>query len=370
MPGDNRKVNETSLSHSWLPILISAMGILGKKQSNVIENIIRRLKPLVVFLHLLAFHSIFTLLKSATTNYSQVSSLIANIISLLLWYIIQLRGDYLLQAFKSILKLEKATGIGNNSRNWSLNLTFLLIFAIPMVFSAGKIYAYIEDRDEFDPKFWLWGHEFPDNLAMEGALIFLSVYVYFSVYLTPCFLSSIYGMFCKVVKKGIERNSQRRNVTDEDLLKCLQFRYLILICCKEIEKCFTFPAALILIQYASSIFTAIALFSTHGFASVNALAEIAVTLVTSSIFFSGIIIFASDIPQTMRKARLQYQVLYRVEVIDHYKSSRERLLMLKVLSEIEIIYLSACDSLTFDRSLIISSAGCFLTYGFLLLSSS
>lgn len=57
------------------------------------------------------------------------------------------------------------------------------------------------------------------------------------------------------------------------------------------------------------------------------------------------------------------------EIIYH-NTSKERLTLLKNLSKIKPFYLTACGALVMNKTLIVSSFGCFLTYGFLLLQLS
>lgn len=98
--------------------------------------------------------------------------------------------------------------------------------------------------------------------------------------------------------------------------------------------------------------------------------EIILTFIICSSYLIGIIFFASGVSKSICNAKVQFQMIYRMEMIYNNFMDRRKLLMLQMLSNIKVEKLSACNTLCLDRSLIISSLGCFLTYGFLLMQLS
>lgn len=366
----NAVPTKTYIRKSWIPNVILSLGLSDRKKHGIFLIVLSKLKLLVLYLHFHSCHSVYQLSKVPVTK-SSLSSMSSNVIALSLWYIVQLNGTNFLQLYKIIETLEKATYTGTRCRNYCVNACFILVFLIPTVFSSFMVYTIKQNRLPIFVKFWLWGHEFPEQQILENFLLFLSGYIYFSVYLSPSIFTMIYIIFNKIISTGVEKCYYRNFVNDEELVKTLKLLHLIIACCKKIEKCYAFPISLILLQYSAQIFMAISLvveMSVSG--SRWHMFEVILTFIICSSYFIAIIFFASGVPKAMSNAKLQFQMMYRMELINNNFSNRRRLLILQVLCDTKIGKLSACNTLFLDRSLIISSLGCFVTYGFLLMQLS
>lgn len=366
----NSGPTKTFIRQSWIPNIISSLGLSDRKQNDVFRIVLSKLTPLVLYFHFHSCQSVYQLSKGPVTK-SSFSSMSSNVIALLLWYIVQFNEKHFLQLYKIIETLEKATYTGSRCRNYCINACFILAFLIPTVFSSFMVYVMNQNRLSLFVKFWLWGHEFSEQQILENFLLFLSGYVYFSVYLSPSIFTMIYIIFNKIISTGVEKCCCRNFVNDEELLNTLKLLHLIIACCKKVEKCYAFLISLILLQYSAQIFMAISLvveMSVSG--SRWHMFEVILTFIICSSYFIAIIFFASGVPKAMANAKLQFQMMYRKELINNNFSNRRRLLILQVLCDTKIGKLSACNTLFLDRSLIISSLGCFLTYGFLLMQLS
>lgn len=358
------------IKQSWLPKLISSLGVNNRKKKHMPYAILFKFTPLVLYLHLHSCYSIYILSVIPATK-SSIASICSNVIALTLWYIIQINGNHFIELYRIIQMLENATGTGSRCRNIYINACLMVAFQIPALFSSLMVLTLSQIRQTTFVEFWLWGYEFPDQLPLERFLLFLSGYIYFSVYLTPSVLTMMYIIFCKIISVSVERFCSKNLNTDAELVTTLKLLHLIITCCKKVEQCYSLIITLILLQYSAQIFMAISLVIEMSKVRMHRyMWEIILTFIICSSYLIGIIFFASGVSKSISNAKVQFQMMYRMEIINNNFTDRRKLLILQMLSNTKVEKLSACNTLCLDRSLIISSLGCFLTYGFLLMQLS
>ncbi|KAF8773530.1 hypothetical protein HNY73_016185 [Argiope bruennichi] len=99
-------------------------------------------------------------------------------------------------------------------------------------------------------------------------------------------------------------------------------------------------------------------------------AFLTITYCGASVFY--LISSLSNIPNTIKSSSAQFRDLYNRELLKVQMSKLDPLhmqclLMLKSLSEIKPVYVTVWDMLKVERSLLLSSFGCTLTFGFLIM---
>ncbi|GFT72216.1 uncharacterized protein NPIL_176451 [Nephila pilipes] len=83
-----------------------------------------------------------------------------------------------------------------------------------------------------------------------------------------------------------------------------------------------------------------------------------------------LILSLSDVPTAMEESATVFQTLYRDELLKHNIINLQcipRLTLVKALSEIKPIYITVWDALRVDKSLLLNSFGCTLTFGILIM---
>lgn len=361
---------KTSIKQSWLCKFITSLIVCNLKKKHMPDDIPFKFKPLVLYLHLHSCYSIYMLSVIPVTK-SSVASICSNIIALTLWYIIQVNGNNFLELYRTTEILEKATDTGSRFRNICINVCLLVPFLIPALFSSLMVLTLSQIRQSAFVEFWLWGYEFSDQLPLESFLLFLSGYIYFSVYLTPSVLSMMYIIFCKVIGSSVEKFCSKNLNTDAELMAALKLLHLIITCSKKVEQCYSLIISLILLEYSAQIFMAISLVIEMSKVRMHRyICEIILTFIICSSYLIGIIFVASGVSKSISNAKVQFQMMYRMKIIDNIFTDRRKLLVLQILSNTKVEKLSACNTLYLDRSLIISFLGCFVTYGFLLIQLS
>ncbi|GFU33985.1 uncharacterized protein TNCV_656461 [Trichonephila clavipes] len=100
------------------------------------------------------------------------------------------------------------------------------------------------------------------------------------------------------------------------------------------------------------------------------LVESVLTFVYCSALITCLILALSDVPTAIEEAATVFHDQYTEEllkfnVINTYNV--QRLTLLKALSEINPIYITVWDTFRVDKSLLLNSFGCTLTFGILLM---
>lgn len=353
----------------WLETVLLLTGFPSKKTS-CSESFNKKLIPFT-FLHFRSIYSIY-MLSLGTISKSSIASMAANVLSLLLWYSMVTTEKQFRLLFKGIKNIRKLDISDHFKQNRITNTFILIVLTVPFIFSGSMLYALSKSESDAYAEFWLVGHKV-ENHATKLILIFVSGLVYFSVYLNSSIFVVAYCTFCNVLSRSIQR-SLKRQFTNKALAEELMLFNSVVACCKKLEDCYSYPIALVLLQYSTGIFMALMLFL--GF-SVNSgsvvLQEVALTLTLCITFFVGSVVYASKIPTAMKDAKQVFKMLYESEITiltSPDKSQERRLQLLKALGDAKAFNLSAGRILRMSKGLIISSLGCFLTYGFLFMQFS
>lgn len=221
---------KTSIKQSWIPKLISLLGVSSIKKKHMLYAILFKFTPLVLYLHLHSCYSV-SILSVIPATKSSIASICSNVIALTLWYIVQVNRSNFIELYRIIEILENATNTGSQFRNICVNICLMVAFLIPALFSSLMVFTLSQIRKAAFVEFWLWGYEFPDQLPLERFLLFLSGYMYFSVYLTPSILTMMYIIFCKIITVSVGKFSSRNLHTDAELVATLKVLHLIINCC-------------------------------------------------------------------------------------------------------------------------------------------
>ncbi|GIY89404.1 uncharacterized protein CEXT_181701 [Caerostris extrusa] len=100
--------------------------------------------------------------------------------------------------------------------------------------------------------------------------------------------------------------------------------------------------------------------------------ECTLILIYSVILMTCLIASLSAVPDAMSRASLVFQNIYNKETIrDEFLELEppgfQRLITIKALSKLNPVYITAWDILKVDRSLLLSTFGCILTFGILII---
>lgn len=326
-----------------------------------------------MFLHCRATFSIFLLSRGNGLTKSSVAAITINLCSLFVWYSMNFNEKNFKSLCAVIEKIQRSTIEKQYIENRKTNIQLLITFLIPFIFSGSMVNAYTHEQSRIYAEFWLLGYDLHNSPKLQLFLMFLSGMIYYSFLLNSSILVVTYVSFCNTIKNGIVCNMKFSN-TKGNLLAAIEYNRLVMLCCKMLENCYSTPISIVLFQLSIGIFMAITLLL--GF-SVNPasviLQEILLLFSVCFILFCIAIITASRIPSVMEKTRLKYKVMYYKELakcISDNNSSKEMLRLFKALSETKIFYFTACSTLRMNKTLIVSSLGCFLTYGLLMVQLS
>lgn len=371
----SKKGSNTSI---WKNVLLSKvfnlMGIshLEQQQESFCSKIKRKINLFTLFLHLRCAYSILLLFWYGRISTPAVVSISTNLISLSSWYGMAFTENHFPLLVKRIEIIAKPIARYCAKQRHYVNAGIILAFAVPSIFSLSMIITFGLSRIGDYAVFYLMKAKF--NQAAELALMFLSGNGYFSFYLTPCIFAVAHGFFCGIICNAIEESSKEKNLSNTDLVERINFFHSVIECCKQLEKCFSIPITVVLLYFAMGIFIALSLvLSVEDVPPPVVLQEVGLVVIICCIYFYGSIYFASAIPKRMQEAKIKYKMMYVAEVI-RYVSKNERderrLKLLKILGEIKMFQLTACNVLNLNRSFIVSSLGCYITYGFLLIQLS
>lgn len=356
----------------WLWKVLLSTGFSRKKYKTRFMQLLLKLFSFA-FLHCRAAFSIFLLSRGKEFTKSSVAAITINLCSLFTWYSMNFTEKYFRSLCTVMEKIQKSTTEYQCIENRKTNLQLLIAFLIPLIFSASMVNAYTQERNRIYAEFWLFGNDFHNRPKLELILMLLSGVIYYCAFLNSSVLVVTYISFCNTIKNGIVCNINSSN-TKRNLLGAIEYNRLIMMGCKLLENCYSTPISIVLFQLSIGIFMAITLLL--GF-SVNPasviLQEIILLLLICFTLFCLVIITASRIPGVMEKTRLKYKVMYYKELakcFSNNNSSKEMLRLLKALSEIKVFHMTACSTLRMNKTLIVSSLGCFLTYGLLMVQLS
>lgn len=353
----------------WIWKVLLVTGFYHKKYPSRYTYFAIKFLPFI-FLHFRAGFSIFLLSKSGKFTKSSVAAITMNICSIFAWHCMNCSEKYFRPLFMHITKIQKSNMNYQFAENRRTNMRLLMALFLPFVFSGSMIKAYIYDRNPKYAKFWLFGNNLHETPELELTAIFVSAAIYYSVFLNASVFVVIYVSFCNTLSNAFSRNLNASN-SDQKLCEILNFICLTISCCELLENLYSNSIAIVLLQFSAGVFMALSLLL--GF-SVNPasviLQEAILVIIVCSALFTSAVIAGSRIPRAVDKIRFKYKDLYHKEKIDeiiYHNTSKERLTLLKTLSKIKPFYLTACGTLAINKTLIVSSFGCFLTYGFLLI---
>ena len=272
-----------------------------------------------------------------------------------------------------IEKIMMSTNKCQYKENRKTNVALIITFFLPFIFSGSMVYAYTHEKSQSYANFWLVGNEVHMNEKFQFILIFLHGVIYYSVLLNSSVLVVTYVSFCNTINNGIMCNMRISRI-NRDLLAAMEYSRLIMSSLKMLENCYSIPISIVLFQLSIGIFMAITLllgFSANPVSVI--LQEILLLILVCFVLFCLAIITASRISSSIEKTRFKYKVMYYKELAKYFSgncSSKETLNLLKALSEMKIFHLTAGSTLRMNKTLIVSSVGCFLTYGLLLVQMS
>ncbi|GFY55510.1 uncharacterized protein TNIN_264311 [Trichonephila inaurata madagascariensis] len=110
-----------------------------------------------------------------------------------------------------------------------------------------------------------------------------------------------------------------------------------------------------------------------SYAIVHHLVESILTCFYCGAAVTWLIVSISDVPTSMEDAAVVFQILYREELLKNIvinPQSVQRLMLIKALSKMKPIYITVWDTLRVDKSLLLNSFGCTLTFGILIMQIS
>lgn len=244
---------------------------------------------------------------------------------------------------------------------------FAMVFVYPIVVAAIYMLS-LQDCSSCD-RFYTMTFS-SEELGFAGHLIF----VIFSAYVTQiiktnvlCLIGVVYCSLCYRCCRKISAVKHKlstivRSKSNYELLNILKFYQRILKTIIMLEDAFSSVMLMCVLVNFLSVFTG---FSVIFFTDLNfyKILDITLVIVFNVLILIIIVAFASEIPQQIREVNMKLCEMNEDISFSHNwmnaKSSIEALL------QREVIVLSACNILQFNRGLILASTGCLLTYGLL-----
>ncbi|GIY14700.1 uncharacterized protein CDAR_12631 [Caerostris darwini] len=245
----------------------------------------------------------------------------------------------------------------------------------PVLFPIAFLFVSIHEGSHEDIVFWLLGCPLDNCPILRILLMFLGVSVYFSLkFLMLTFLSILYIGFSKKLSNAIQKQTE---ILEIDFFSpsfyCHVKTYHLIV-----KSCLLFNDAIKL-----SVFLMFCLFFAVTYSSLGLVlgltkftltheVECTLILIYSVILMTCLISSLSAVPDAMSRASLIFQNIYNKEIIrDEFLELEppgfQRLMTIKALSKLKPVYITAWDIMKVDRSLLLSTFGCILTFGILII---
>ncbi|GFR31176.1 uncharacterized protein TNCT_697811 [Trichonephila clavata] len=264
----------------------------------------------------------------------------------------------------------------NLSRNYlNKNCTCLKIvillnnFILPILLSS--IFAYLAHDEDDATEFFSLRYHLEDT-KQKIIINFIGAYVYFSVYVTyPCLfalsmllLTHRFGLFLRQFYKDLKNIdsitlfAKRTEITKE--------YYRIEEKIRLLNKVFSTPLFIILLSGFFHLYSALSISLQENLSPYYAF-DMGLSTFTGTVVIISLTICNSRIPEWMLKIKATTGTLIDKHKFDKFTDKRT-IDIFQRMEKKDVIFMSACGMIHFQRSFLLSAFGALFTYGLLLMN--
>ncbi|GIX78489.1 uncharacterized protein CDAR_17151 [Caerostris darwini] len=362
----------------WLVCILKIFGITCRNGILESKDSWRNFfKTPIIFLYLSFVYSLLCLLRDFSKLSKQIVSEVASqSLSILLWHQFRMNSWHL---WNFLVHLEKITRVVKSytyQEKRFLNAMIAIVAVSPMMLSIILLAFNGFEHSKSFIKFWLLGHTFDEHPVLESVLIFFGIMVYYSLkFMIMSLLSVVYIAFSSKLSRAIKIQSENLETSfhSQSFHDQVNVYHQIIQCCILFSNAIKVSIFLILCLVFSAIYNALELSLRYtGFAVLPTLGESVILFIYCGTVFTYLISSVSKLPTSMEKAAVLFQNMYskeilRNEFLNFNPLFIQRLMTVKALSEVKPVYITAWNIIKVDKSLLLNSFGCMLTFGILIM---
>ncbi|KAG8182899.1 hypothetical protein JTE90_004263 [Oedothorax gibbosus] len=377
---EDNKVADLSIFHTtWIYRVLKCLGFSLFKEIKEepikkarFGHVSKLLGASSIFLHVAFAYSVVAIVTHddvISTKHCIVNILCLSL-STLLWHYIQIKSEKFSHFFAKIRKLSNSLDVSDKREIIATNVIITVAFIHPVVISMAITSAVGRNVEEKYFSFWLLGYQWTSYKFLRSILTFVAMILFFSAkFLVPALCSTVYGAICYKLSKAIRFQSLavEENIKSERFFAETKVYHFVIRCCEKFEDSAKGMLFLIFFAYSTAIYTGLEMIMGQAKIIPSPAADIdaILTLLSCGVPSISLMLLGSKIPEAMTAAKLRFQYVHRKALVGdngHVGICPKQLVLLKALGRIKPLSLTAAKMLKIDKSLILTSFGCALTY--------
>ncbi|KAG8183697.1 hypothetical protein JTE90_014673 [Oedothorax gibbosus] len=293
---------------------------------------------------------------------------------MILWHIICLYSKQFHVFQQKLKSLPQRLQLFTVKETYTINANVAIAFTYPTVFALFMVVELTlsPNTDEYTD-FWLCGSFESLGVYRKIAVVFVMIAYYSSKFLITSLFIVIHGYFSYRLAKAIQTQADilQRSFTTEDFAKEFQVYQDIVSCCELLETFFRSPIFLIISINFSIVYTGLglALGETKKPSYENVI-EPLMTILFCVLSLFQLLFFASKIPEAMQNTSKKFFKMYcnTITKSDLCRSETvKKLVLMKLVSEMKPVYLTASGMVRLNKGLLLSCCGCALSFCILII---
>lgn len=304
-----------------------------------------------------------------------ITSEMCFVFSLFIWYNLISHKKRYLEIKRIIGKLRWLMNLNNFKQKRLFDVITVSSVMLPLILTTTLFVVSRNDEHFRYNNFYVFGYTLESTPILQEILVFIGMLAFFSLrFFIPTVYVSIHGIMSYKLTKSIrhQANIIEKRIFTQSFNEEIRIYRLVIQTCRTFEECSRGSLFWILCLYFMVIYIGLGLsFDNNDQEVIIAIwTESFISISLSGLSMVALIAFASGIPTAMREKSLRFKDIYQNIFLEDTTKARlnsKRMKIINSLSSVDPVYLTVYGMLKVDKSLILSTFGCAITYCILIM---
>lgn len=293
----------------------------------------------------------------------------STLLSFSLWYTLFFKRRSILYLLIQVKKYRNVLGITPNGKRLWINVLLIIISAL--LFIITSIRAFRSGDIEFETV-WTYGYKAEDNVINHIIIFVGSFYCHVLLFYMPSLTTLI---FCTIQYRCAEmltffNEKLKKSLTQQnspETIYLIQIYFNITDILNMLNDSLSIPLFVLVLGNCFRFFSVMTLWYLKRNLIFSEVTEFVGNFIAAGVAILALAVCGAQNPEKMRDIKITTEK-YINTYGGHYYTRPKILFHMKRIEKKEIIYVTACGVITFERRLALSLFGCMFTYGLLVIN--